>query len=60
MDGLGFAGSLTSPKDPKFKKSFANFKKNSLVKSFWKSKEARKEFGGMVQNVVKKVKKRIK
>jgi hypothetical protein len=53
-------GSLTSPNDPKFKKSFRDFKKNSLIKSLWKSNKANKPFGGMVQNVINKVKGNIK
>jgi hypothetical protein len=60
MNGLGMLGSYTSPNDPKFKKSVALFKKNSLIKSFWKSAEAKKAFGGMVQDTVRKVKGKIK
>lgn len=55
-----FMGSYTSPQDPKFKKSFRDFKKNSMVKSFWNSKQAKKSFGGMIANVANKVNRKIK
>jgi hypothetical protein len=63
MDGGvvgGPLGSLISPNDPKFKRSVALFKKNSLIKDFWKMKQAKKDFGGRIQNVVSKVKGKIK